>query len=405
MSKVIVIGAGASGLAAAIMLSRNNNEVIILERNNICGKKLLITGSGRCNYFNSDFTTSHFNSSNRKLLESIINDKSKDEVLDFFNSIGIIPTIKEGYYYPYSNQASSIKNALEKEVINSNVRIIYNTYVKDIVKNNNEFIITTDNKTYNCEKVVVATGSKAYKKTGSEGNLYEVLKKLGHNIIKPLPALVQLKAEEKYLKEWKNIRTKATLKLYENNKFIKEEIGEVQLTDYGISGICTMNLSSIVARSLDQGKKIDIEINFYNELNSIDSFINFMNSRDILLKNRTISELLEGIMNYKLANLLIKLSNININSKWSNLKKEEKVSLAKNIISHKLNIIGTNSFDTSQTCSGGVALFEVNLDTMESKIIDGLYLIGEILDVDGECGGYNLGFCFITGIKAGNSIK
>ena len=378
MSKVIVIGAGASGLAAAIMLSRNNNEVIILERNNICGKKLLITGSGRCNYFNSDFTTSHFNSSNRKLLESIINDKSKDEVLDFFNSIGIIPTIKEGYYYPYSNQASSIKNALEQEAINSNVEIIYNTYVKDIVKNNNEFIITTDNKTYNCEKVVVATGSKAYKKTGSEGNLYEVLKKLGHNIIKPLPALVQLKAEEKYLKEWKNIRTKATLRLYENNNFIKEEKGEVQLTDYGISGICTMNLSSIVARSLDQGKKIDIEINFYNELNS---------------------------MNYKLANLLIKLSNININSKWSNLKKEEKVSLAKNIISHKLNIIGTNSFDTSQTCSGGVALFEVNLDTMESKIIDGLYLIGEILDVDGECGGYNLGFCFITGIKAGNNIK
>lgn len=405
MSKIIVIGAGASGLATAIMLSRNNNEVIILERNNICGKKLLITGSGRCNYFNSDFTTNHFNSNNKALLENIINDKSKVEVLDFFNSIGIIPSIKEGYYYPYSNQASSIKNALEQEAINSNVKIIYNTYVKDIIKNNNKFTIITDNKTYNCEKVVVATGSKAYKKTGSEGNLYEVLKKLGHNIIKPLPALVQLKAEEKYLKEWKNIRTKATLRLYENNKFIKEEIGEVQLTDYGISGICTMNLSSIAVRSLDQGKKIDIEINFYNEINNIDKFIEFMNSRDILLKNRTISELLEGIMNYKLANLLIKLSNININSKWKNLINEEKISLAKNIISHKLNIIGSNSFDNSQTCSGGVSLLDVNLDTMESKIVDGLYLIGEILDVDGECGGYNLGFCFITGIKAGNSIK
>ena len=178
MSKVIVIGAGASGLATAIMLSRNNNEVIILERNNICGKKLLITGSGRCNYFNSNFTTSHFNSNNKGSLENIINDKSKEEVLDFFNSIGIVPNIKEGYYYPYSNQASSIKNALEQEVINSNVRIIYNTYVKDIIKDNNEFTIITDNKTYNCEKVVVATGSKAYKKTGSEGNLYEVLKKL-----------------------------------------------------------------------------------------------------------------------------------------------------------------------------------------------------------------------------------
>lgn len=405
MSKVTIIGGGASGLCAAIVLARNNNDVVILERNNICGKKLLITGNGRCNYFNEDFKVEHYNSRDIPILEKLITENSKKEVLGFFNSIGIIPNINNGYYYPYSNQASSIRNSLETEVKNSNVKVIYDTYVKDIKKEDNKFIIITNKERYTSDKVIISTGSCAYPKTGSEGNFYEILKRLGHNIIKPLPALVQLKSNEKYLKDWKGIRSKATLKLYENNKYIKEEKGEIQLTDYGISGICTMNLSTLVARSLNEDKKIDIEINFYNEIDNINSFLEFMENRNKLLKNRTISELLESIINYKLSNILIKLSNVNKNSNWNDLSKEEKICLCKNIISHKIRITGTNSFDNAQTASGGIPLSEVNIDTMESKVVDNLYIIGEILDADGECGGYNLGFCFLTGIKVGNSIK
>jgi len=137
----------------------------------------------------------------------------------------------------------------------------------------------------------------------------------------------------------------------------------------------------------------------------INDFIDFMENRNKLLKNRTISELLEGIINYKLGKVLIKLSKINENNNWNSLNKEEKLCLSKNIISHKLDIVGTNSFDNAQTASGGIPLSEVDIDTMESKIVDNLYIIGEILDADGECGGYNLGFCFLTGIKVGNSIK
>ncbi len=405
MSKVTIIGGGASGLCAAIVLARNNNDVVILERNNICGKKLLITGNGRCNYFNEDFNIKHFNSRDISLLKNLITENNKKEVLSFFNSIGIIPNINNGYYYPYSNQATSIRNTLEVEAKNSNVKIVYNRYVKDIKKENNKFTIITDKESYLSDKVIISTGSYAYPKTGSEGNFYEILKKLGHNIVKPLPALVQLKSDKKYLKDWKGIRSKATLKLYEDDKFIKEEVGEVQLTDYGISGICTMNLSTLVARSLDKYKKVDIEINFYNEIDNINDFIDFMENRNKLLKNRTISELLEGIINYKLGKVLIKLSKINENNNWNSLNKEEKLCLSKNIISHKLDIVGTNSFDNAQTASGGIPLSEVDIDTMESKIVDNLYIIGEILDADGECGGYNLGFCFLTGIKVGNSIK
>ena len=405
MSKVTIIGGGASGICAAIVLARNNNKVTILERNNMCGKKLLVTGNGRCNYFNEDFSIDHYNSSNKELLENIITEENKKEVLNFFDSIGIIPNIKEGYYYPYSNQAISIKNSLETELKNLNVEIIYNTYVEDITKEDDKFIIKTNNKCYISDKVVVATGSKAYPKTGSEGNFYDILKKLGHNIIKPLPALVQLKANTNYLKEWKGIRTKVTTKLYVDNNFIKEEQGEAQLTDYGISGICIMNLSSLIAKYLDNKKRVAIEINFYNKIDNINSFIKFMDTRNNMLKNRTISELLEGMINYKLANLLIKLSNININSKWSNLTDNDRKTLATNIIKHRLNITGVNSYDKSQTCSGGIDLSEINLKTMESKIVNNLYIIGEILDADGECGGYNLGFCFLTGIKVGSNIK
>jgi len=403
MQEIVIIGGGASGLVAAITAARKGKKVAILEKNNIMGKKILVTGNGRCNYFNQDQNIKHYRSQNPELLEKIITQSNLEKVLQFFEEIGIEPKIKNGYYYPFSNQAVSIQNALITEINNLKIEIKDEIEVKEIKKANDKFLITTNIQDIIADKVIIATGSKSAPKTGSDGMGYEICKKLGHTIIKPLPALVQLKGNEKYFKEWNGIRADVTIALYEDDRQIAQEVGEIQLTDYGISGICVMNLSGRVARGLYKGKKEYVKINFLEGLNiqTLEQFIEFMNKRTNTIKNRTIRELLEGIINYKLVNVLLKKSKIANNTRWEQLSTESKLEIGKNIVELKIDITDTNSFDKSQVCSGGVPLSEIDLSTMESRKTKGLYIIGELLDCDGDCGGYNLTWAWITGMIAG----
>ena len=219
MSKVIVIGGGASGLVAAIHAAKNNHDVTILEKNNICGKKILVTGNGKCNYWNEDQELSHYHSSSMDILEKIITSENKNKVLNFFSTIGIIPKVKDGYYYPYSNLAASIQYALIKEAEVVGVNIIENYNAQRIIKKDNKFII---NDLVECDKLIISTGSKASPRTGSDGTGYELVKALGHKIITVLPALTQLIGEETYFKSWSGIRTQTNILLYIDNKLIKK---------------------------------------------------------------------------------------------------------------------------------------------------------------------------------------
>lgn len=402
MSKVIVIGGGASGLVAAIYSAKAGNEVVIIERNPSCGKKLLITGNGRCNYFNDDQNINHYHTNSSIELVKFINTDSNAENLSFFESIGIMPKIKNGYYYPMSNQATSILNALYIEAVSLNVDIKTNNTVTDVIKENNIFKIITDYETYECDKVIIATGSKAAPKTGSDGFGYDLLKKHGHTIIKPLPSLVQLISNDKIIKDWDGVRSDATISIYVDEEFQKEETGEIMLTDYGVSGICVFNISGMAARNLDINKKVTLKINF---LPNIDLTIAWVSEFAEKVQNRTITELLDGLLNYKLVNAILKKLKINKDSSWSNLTEKEKLDLINAITSYEIEIIGTNSFDKAQVCSGGVSLEEINLQTMESKIIPNLFIVGELLDVDGDCGGYNLNWAWTSGKIAGKGTK
>lgn len=407
MKNVIVIGAGASGLIAAIYAKSKGNNVILLEKNEICGKKILATGNGRCNFWNEDQKLEHYRSSNFEKIEKIINNKNREEILKFFEKIGIEPKIKNGYYYPNSNQAISIKKALELEAQKQNVIIKTDSEVVDLKKEKDDFkVILKNGQEIISNSVILATGSKAAPKTGSDGIGYQICKKFNHTIVKPLPALVQLKADGKFLKDWEGIRTDVLVKLYENDKKIGEEIGEIQLTNYGISGICVFNLSGRVSRGLNDNKKETVKINFLNSLNINlpKDFIEWMNKRNLLVKDRSIFELLEGVLNYKLVNVLLKKSKINNNMKWEELSLSSKNDLSENITSFKLEIIGTNSFDKAQVCSGGIPLNEIDVNDMQSLKVKGLYIIGELLDVDGDCGGYNLEWAWITGMIAGSRV-
>ncbi len=398
--EIAVIGSGASGLVSAIESAKLGNNVTVLERLNDFGKKILVTGNGKCNYWNEDFSNKHFYSSNYSFIKEVNTEENRKAVLKFFKNIGIVPTIKNGYYYPMSKEASSIRNALLEKAKDNNVKFINDANVNTINKIDNKFYIKYKNKKLVVDKVIIATGSKSYYKEDAIG--YSLCKKLGHNIIKVMPSLVQLVGDEPFFKEWKGGRNNSVVSILVDNKKIKEETGEIMLTDYGVSGICIFNLSGIASRALNENKKVEININFIPEIKDANSFFD---KRETILKNRSLDEFLEGIINYKLANIIIKRCHLSKSNTWSNLNKQEKNNIIENLTNFKLNIKSTEDFSKSQVCTGGVDTSEINSKTMESKKCKGLFIVGEILDVDGDCGGYNLGFAWLSGLLAGRSVN
>lgn len=398
--RVGIIGGGAAGMIAAIASANNDNEVIIFERNQECGKKILMTGNGRCNYWNLDQSLFHYDSSTKDLIELLIDNDSS--AIELFNSLGIIPKIKNGYYYPFSNQATTIRNVLLTELKKKNVKIKNNFLVVDVLKDNNNFIVVGEEENVIVDKLVIATGSKASPKSGSDGFGYELLKRLGHTIVKPLPALVQLKSKGDYLNIWNGVRTDCEVSLYENNQFIRKECGEIQLTNYGISGICVFNLSNRVTRGLDNNCIEDIYINF---LPFIEKEYNVWFVEQTKLTDKSIYDLLKSILNEKIVEVVFKVSNISRKKKFTDLSLAEQRLIIDLTTNFKVNIVGSNSFNEAQVCSGGVLLSEINLETMESKLVNNLYIVGELLDITGDCGGYNLGIAWRTGIKAGKDIS
>ena len=390
MSKIGIIGGGYSGVIASIYASRNN-EVTILERNNSLLKKLLLTGNGRCNYFNSVMSLDKFHSYSKDKIEEIITIDNIEELDNFYTNLGLIPKIKNGYYYPYSNQASSVKDLLINKLNELKVNVKNDYLVEKIEYKNNKFII---NDELEFDKIIVSPGGKAYPKTGSDGKGYDLLRSMNHTITKLNPSLVQITSNNKYLKELSGIRCDAKLSLFDNNTKIKEEVGELQFTDYGISGICTFNISSYLKNDIENKY---ILVNFIPL--DIKSFTLFMEG-----SNNSIFERLEGILNYKLIKVLLKLSNINEKDNWHNISSKQKENLINNLFNYKVNITGTKDFNNAQVTSGGLSLDEINTKTMESKLVNNLYIVGEVLDLDGDCGGYNLTIGFITGYLAGSNI-
>lgn len=379
--KIIIIGSGASGLAAGISLLRCGYDVTILERNNISGKKLLLTGAGRCNFFNSDQNIVHYHSSDKDILAKIITSNNIHLVEDFITSLGIVPKVKDGYYYPFANQAYNMKELLERTYLDLGGKIKYNYLVEKIEKKNSLFLI---NDNISCDKLILATGSKAYKMTGSDGIGYQLAKKFNHHIVKVLPSLTSLITREKT--NLKGVRVDAKVTLYEDGVKVREELGQVQFTDYGLSGICIFNLSYYAVKGLNKNKKEVITIDL----------MPFMDK--VSFKNKKVYDLLLGFLPNKMIDYILKTLDISKDVYYEDLSNDKKQELTKILKEMEFNITSYKEFDFSQVCSGGVSLREINPLTMESIFVKNLYIIGELLDVNGDCGGYNLTFAFLSGI-------
>lgn len=387
-------------MMAAIRASLKN-EVILLEGNDKCGKKILLTGNGRCNYWNENISIDSYHTDNLKILEEIISSSNQKEVLTFLEKMGLFPRIKNGYYYPFSNQASSVRNLLTRELEKRNVEVVYQK-VKHISKQEHYFLIDTSKQTFVSDYVILATGSTASPKTGSDGSGYLLAKSLGHTVTEVTPALVPMKAKESCLKDWEGVRTDSKVSLIVEKKKVSEELGEIQLTNYGISGICVFNLSGLASKNLKLGKKVEVEINFLPFLET--SFYEWFSERNQRIPNHSVEDLLESIFPYKLLLVLLKKAGISRHDYWNRLSEDKKKKLSNLVSNFPLEITDVESFDRAQVATGGVPLNEINPNTMESLLCSGCYLTGELLDVDGKCGGFNIAFAFMSGYLAGRSV-
>lgn len=404
MSKVTVgiIGGGAAGMTAAIKAFDSGAKVTILEHMPRMGKKLLMTGSGKCNISNTKMDTSHFYGSGICFIDELFNNCPPSKVVDFIESIGIFLKDKNGYLYPYSESAASALDCFRFAIRDRNIETVTECNILKIDTSNNGndgFDIITDSKKYHFDKIIIATGSKAYKNTGSDGSGYELVKKLSHKIIKPLPALTYLNCKENFYSSIAGIRTKGNVTLFDSkDNALYSETGEIQLTKNGISGIPVFNLSFLASRGIDKGESFYALLDFIPDVSENDLF-NLLQSRIRNTGNRELEELFAGILHKNIGNCIIKRCGLKPSDIFKNINKSDINRIVKMTKSFRTNIESTGGFDNAQVCCGGIDGKQIK-STMESKLVKNLFFAGEVIDINGQCGGYNLHFAFTSAIVA-----
>lgn len=400
MRHVAVIGGGAAGMMAAITSAREGARVTILEHKERIGKKILSTGNGRCNFTNTYQTPACYRSDNRDFAWNIIQKFNVEKTISFFKELGIYPKDRNGYLYPYSDQAAAILEVLQIEVAKLDICVMTEINVLDIQPVKKGIRITTDKKTITADSVILACGSKAAPVTGSDGSGYQLAKLFGHRIVPVLPALVQLRCAEKFYKSISGVRVQGTVEIYADDIFLASDTGEIQLTNYGISGIPVFQVSRYAAKALYKKQSVTAVLNFMPDMNK-EEFLLFLQERITLCPYKTLDEFFTGVFPKKLCELWIRLSRLPKEMRVSDLSGEQLEKLVLLIQHLRTHITETNSFEQAQICCGGVDTTEINPDTLESNYVPGIYFAGELLDVDGICGGYNLQWAWSSGFVAG----
>lgn len=403
--ELIILGGGASGITASIISKDMGTDVAILESNDRIGKKILTTGNGRCNISNENISSCKYYSNNN-FYKFILSQFTVQDTKNFFNSLGLpLITLNEGKIYPMSLQASSVLDILRLAIEDRQIPIYFNNKVKNIKKSNKGFVISTENEIFQCKKLILASGGMSAPNTGSDGSGFKLAKNFGHNIIDPVPGLVQLKLDFPYLKALSGIKFDGNVKLTLDNKNLREESGEILFTDYGISGPPILQLSSLASRLLYNNKKIYLEIDMFPNM-SKENIINLLENHWGTFYYRTIHDSFIGIINKKLIPTLLKYCGIkNIHMPCQDITWQEKEKIFHALKNWIFTITGTNSFKNSQVTCGSVDTSEVSNKSLESLKVKDLYFCGEILDVNGDCGGFNLQWAWSSGYIAGKNAS
>lgn len=402
MKTIGIVGGGASGLMAAISAAKTDEaaEIFVLEHKNMAGKKILSTGNGRCNFTNEYMESACFRSDDMQSVKHVIGKFGYADTCAFFEQAGLLTKSRNGYVYPRCNQASAVLRILLEETKRLGIRIDTDIHVTGIMQEKKGFCIFTDKKRYYADKVILAAGGKASSVLGSDGSGYELAESFGHTLVPVVPALVQLKVHDHPFTKAAGVRTDARIQAYEDGIFRGEDTGELQITAYGLSGIPTFQISRYIAKALDAGRQAEVMIDFLPEIEE-EEFTAILERFCKEKPDMEIGACLNGFFAEKLIPVLLKSMDIRPHTWLKKLSGEDLQRIARYCKQVSLSISGTNGFEHAQVCAGGVNLKEIDCETMESRLVKGLYLVGELLDADGICGGYNLQWAWATGYLAG----
>lgn len=416
MSKVLIVGGGAAGMFAAIFAARNGNEVHLFEKNEKLGKKLFITGKGRCNVTNACDMETLFESirSNSKFLYSSFYGYTNHDVIDFFNSLGMPTKIERGNrVFPVSDHSSDVIGALVREMKRLDVQVHLNTTIDEIIIENDKVMGIRSCK--NCtikgaantliagEHIIVATGGISYQTTGSTGDGYKFAKRMGHKVTELYPSLVPLNIKEDFVKDLMGLSLKnVSISVYEQKKCLYQDFGEMMFTHFGVTGPMILSASSYIGKQL-KTKELTLAIDLKPALTFEQLDHRVLNDFNSQL-NKNFKNSISALFPSKLIPIMIELSNIDPFKKVNEISKEERTHFVHLIKNLTLTITGLRDYNEAVITKGGIDVKEINPGTMESKRVQGVYFIGEVLDLDAVTGGFNLQIAWSTAYAASNSI-
>ena len=399
--EIAVIGGGASGMMAAIAAAEAGSLVTIFERNDRLGRKILVTGNGKCNLGNLKCSEKDYYGGSREFIKNCLEQFGVSDTVSFFKRLGLLVKDRDGYLYPVSGQAASVLDVLRGAVEHLGIRVVTQAKVSGISRKSQGLEVRWDRQRRCFDAVVVACGSQAAPKTGSDGSGYQLAAQLGLKLTEVVPALVQLRCREEYCKAISGVRADAGVRILDGSEELACEKGELQLTDYGISGIPVFQLSRTVNMRLRERPEVKAVIDFFPDLSDRE-YEACCRERLKLADGRSIEEFFTGMLHKKLMTLFIKLAGLKTNEAAGKADRERIRQVFGLCRCFTLHVNGSNSYDSAQVCAGGVCLSELTL-CLEARKAPGVFFAGEVLDVDARCGGYNLQWAWTSGYLAGRA--
>lgn len=403
---VVVVGGGASGIMAAITARELGANVTILEKNPRLGKKILATGNSRCNLTNVNTCSTYYHGADPEFVAGILSQYDVKQTIKFFEKLGISHKVEEaGKVFPMSDQASSVLDVLRYKVEQTGIKVIYEARVSDIRKKNKEGfeLELADGTCIEGDRVILAAGGKAMPVTGSNGDGFQLAQKLGHTIKEVFPALVPLKLEGSFFKSIAGVKVFGTAEILDGSKPTASDRGDILFTNYGISGPPILQISRKAGELLRDGRDAVLRVIMIDTM-SRESLEGLLTKRFHHAAGKTMEFSLVGLINKRLIPVLLKEAGIsNLKAPVDNLSDGEREKILEILTDWRLRVTGTTSWPNAQVTAGGIDTRDVDRNTLESKIVSGVYLAGEILDIDGACGGYNLQWAWSSGFVAGQN--